>query len=240
LRRADRLFQIVQLLRRDRLSTAAKLARELRVSERTIYRDIQDLTCSGVPIEGEAGVGYALPRSFDLPPLMFTVDELEALVAGARVIQAWADPALREAARTALGKVEAVVPEAVRARLLHSEIHAPDFFAPPGAARFMGELREALRDQRKVAMRYRRGDGQESARVVLPLGLFFWGYTWSLVAWCEWRGAFRTFRLDRVLELTVLPGTFEPGPGQSLAEFLQDIDRKYAPGAAPEAQAPHS
>jgi predicted DNA-binding transcriptional regulator YafY len=174
-------------------------------------------------------VGYALPRTFDLPPLMFTVDQLEALVVGARLIQTWADPALREAARQALAKVEAVVPEAVRAPLARSEIHAPDLFAPPGASRFMGELRQALRERRKARMRYRRGDGQESERVVHPLGLFFWGYTWSLAAWCESRGSFRTFRLDRVLDLTLLDEGFEPGPDQSLAAYLRMVEREQGP-----------
>ena len=97
MRRADRLFQIVQLLRRDRVSTGAKLAAELGISARTLYRDISDLMASGVPIESEAGVGYRLPRQFELPPLMFTVDEIEALVAGARMVEAWSDPGLQEA-----------------------------------------------------------------------------------------------------------------------------------------------
>jgi len=229
MRRADRLFQIVQILRRDRLSTAAKLAVELEVSERTIYRDIQDLMISGVPIEGEAGVGYSLPRRFDLPPLMFTADELEAVLAGARMIQAWGDPELRKAARSALRKVESVVPQDVRDRLVHSEIHAPDLFTPSGATRFMGELRTAMRVQCKVRMRYRRSDGEESERVVLPLGLFFWGYTWSLAAWCELRGTFRTFRLDRLLELQVLDDRFETAPGTSLKDYMQMVDREEAP-----------
>src|ERR1700704_2188794 len=105
MRRADRLFQLVQLLRQSRLVTARRIAGELEISERTVYRDIRDLTLSGVPIRGEAGVGYALAHGFDLPPLMFTEEELEALVFGARVVQGWADPALAKAAASVIAKV---------------------------------------------------------------------------------------------------------------------------------------
>src|SRR5437899_1479879 len=110
MRRADRLFQIVQRLRRRGVTTAAQLAQALEVSERTVYRDVRDLQLSGVPILGEAGVGYALPRGFDLPPLMFTEEELEALVVGARMVQAWGDQKLARAAEDALSKIETVVP----------------------------------------------------------------------------------------------------------------------------------
>lgn len=125
MRRADRLFQIIQTLRRRRVVTAAYLAEELEVSERTIYRDMRDLSLSGVPIQGEAGVGYALPAGFDLPPLMFTEEELEALVLGARMVESWGDPKLATAARQALNKVEVVLPE--RLRLQGAE---PPLFAP--------------------------------------------------------------------------------------------------------------
>src|ERR687892_129207 len=114
MRRADRLFRLVQLLRRSRLVTAQRLARELEVSERTVYRDIRDLSLSGVPIRGEAGVGYAPAHGVDLPPLMFSEDELEALVLGARVVQGYADPELARAADSVLAKVEMVLPERLR------------------------------------------------------------------------------------------------------------------------------
>lgn len=230
MRRADRLFQIVQLLRRDRLSTAQKLAAELRVSERTIYRDIQDLLASGVPIESEAGVGYRLTRRFDLPPLMFTVEEMEALLAGIRFIQTWGDPAFQIAARSVACKVESVVPPEIRARLAHSEIHAPEFMAPAGASAFMGELRRALREQRNVRMRYRRADGLESERTVHPLGLFFWGFTWSLATWCELRGGFRVFRLDRILDLEV-GDPFDSAPGRTLKDYLRAVNAETTEGA---------
>lgn len=228
MRRADRLFQIVQILRRDRLTTAAALARELSVNVRTVYRDIADLGASGVPIESEAGVGYRLPRSFDLPPLMFNVDELEALLAGLRIVRAWGDPALGEGAQAALLKVEVAVSPEIRKRTANSEIHAPDFFVHSGGARFMGGLRMALRERLKVRMRYRRGDGLETERVVRPLGIFFWGHTWSLAAWCELRDTLRTFRVDRVLDLVMLEEHFEPTEGKALDDYLRSVDAEAA------------
>ncbi|HET8716085.1 MAG TPA: YafY family protein [Holophagaceae bacterium] len=219
MRRADRLFQIVQLLRRDRVSTGARLAAELGISPRTLYRDIADLMASGVPIESEAGVGYRLPRHFELPPLMFSADEVEALVAGARMVQAWADPALQEAARGLLRKVEAVLP--ARRRLADTPILVPDFHVPPSVAAFLGELRVALRERRKVKVRYVRKDGEASERVLRPVGLAFWGSGWSLAAWCELRQDFRTFRPDRLQGLELLEETFEPLEGQGLQDYLR-------------------
>lgn len=219
MRRADRLFQIVQILRRDRVSTGAKLAVELGISPRTLYRDIADLMASGVPIESEAGVGYRLPRHFELPPLMFTPDEIEALVAGARMVEAWADPGLQEAARNLLRKAEAALP--VRRKLQDLPILVPDFHVPASVAAFLGELRVALREHRKVKVRYERRDGEASDRVLRPVGLAFWGSGWSLAAWCELRKDFRTFRPDRIQGLELLEETFEPQAGQGLEDYLR-------------------
>lgn len=221
MRRADRLFQIVQLLRRDRVTTAARLARELGVAVRTVYRDVQDLSASGVPIESEAGVGYRLPKRFDLPPLMFTAEEVEALVLGARITEAWSDPALAAAARTALARIEAVLPEALRARLDGASLFAPAFAVPRRAAAHLQALRTAIRERRKVEVSYVRKDGAASERVLRPLGLFFWGSTWSLAAWCELRVGFRTFRLDRIGALALLPETFAVEEGQTLADYAR-------------------
>ncbi len=219
MRRADRLFQIVQILRRDRISTGAKLAAELGISERTLYRDIADLMASGVPIESEAGVGYRLPRNFELPPLMFTADEVEALVAGARMVEAWADPGLREAAASLLRKAEAVLPRA--GKLQDLPILVPDHHVPAKAAAYLGELRVALRERRKVRLEYVRGDGEVSERVLQPLGLAFWGRGWSLAAWCELRQEFRTFRPDRIRALALLDETFEVEAGRGLDDYLR-------------------
>src|SRR3954466_2243151 len=134
MRRADRLFQVIQLLRRRNVATAAWLAEELEVSERTIFRDVRDLMLSGVPIEGEAGVGYILRRGFDLPPLMFTETEIEAMVLGARVVTSWGDAGLAKAAAEALARVESVLPDRLRAKLTGTPLFAPGFHVPQSVA----------------------------------------------------------------------------------------------------------
>src|SRR3954469_15065202 len=153
MRRADRLFKLVQLLRRSRLVTAQRIASELEVSERTIYRDVRDLALSGVPIRGEAGVGYALAHGFDLPPLMFTEEEIEALVLGARVVQSYADPELARAADSALGKVEMVLPEKLRSGMRATGLLAPRLGPVPNVSH-LGTLRAAIRDSAKVGFHY--------------------------------------------------------------------------------------
>lgn len=221
MRRADRLFQLVQRLRQRRRSstTAAQLAEALGVSERTIYRDVQDLIASGVPIQGEAGVGYALPSSFDLPPLMFNEDEVEALVLGARVVKSWADPELARAADDVLAKIEAVLPKTMRARLASSTLFAMNFRAP--VSEDLPALRSAIKESKKLRFSYRDGKGTSTvARVVQPLGLFYWGQVWSLGAWCELRADFRNFRVDRIQGLETLDEVFEPTPGRTLTDLF--------------------
>jgi predicted DNA-binding transcriptional regulator YafY len=220
-RRADRLFQIVQRLRGRGPVTAATLGRELEVSPRTIYRDVQDLVLSGVPIQGEAGVGYALPRSFDLPPLMFDEAEIEALVLGARIVESWADAELARAARNVLSKVEVVLPTRLRDLVPDAALFAPGFHVRKATSEGLSELRAAIKGRRKVALAYRdRGDAS-TARTVQPLGVFYWGASWSLGAWCELRRDFRNFRLDRVTKLDVLAETFTDLPGRTLRDFFQ-------------------
>jgi len=219
-RRADRLFQIVGLLSHSKVTTARFLAEELEVSERTIYRDIQDLSLSGVPIEGEAGVGYRLMKGFHLPPLMFSEDELAALMLGARMVQAWTDKGLARAANQALRKIEAVVPEQLKPELDRQEIFVPDFNISSGALEHMALLRSAIKQQIKVGYDYTREDGQHSIRIVRPLGLFYWGRVWTLVAWCELREAFRNFRLDRMDNINLLNERFETSKGKSLSDYL--------------------
>ncbi len=220
MRRADRLFQIVQCLRKGRLMTAADLARRLEVSERTIYRDMRDLIGSGVPVEGEAGVGYLLRDGYDLPPLMFTQDEVEALVVGARLARAWTGGALADAAARALDKVEAVVPEVRRRELADSRLFVPDFNFPALVRERMDTLRTAINSRRVVLFDYRREDGAQSARSVQPLGLFFWGRVWTLGGWCELREDFRSFRLDRMDALHPLERGFDEAPGRSLSDYI--------------------
>ena len=154
MRRADRLFQIVQLIRGRRLSTAAYLAQRLEVSERTVYRDIADLQLQGVPIEGEAGVGYRLGPGFNLPPLMFSVDEARALVASVRMAQVWQDPVLAQASLVALGKILSVLPATARTAAQSMAVYAPPSGLEPAVQANLQTLREAAQDHRKVDMTY--------------------------------------------------------------------------------------
>jgi predicted DNA-binding transcriptional regulator YafY len=212
MRRADRLFQLVGLLRRRRSCTAAELAERLEVSPRTVYRDIRDLSRSGVPIEGEAGVGYRLSRGFELPPLVFNADEVQALVLGARMVETWGDDDLRRAARSVLDKLDATLPEPNRALLEATALFSMSFAVKDVVRKRLRVVRRGIDERCKLAFAYRKEDEAPEARTVRPLGLYFWGRTWTLGAWCELRADYRNFRLDRMaqLELTDEPFTLEP------------------------------
>jgi len=219
MRRADRLFRIVQLLRGSRLTTARALAERLEVSERTIYRDIADLIGSGVPVDGEAGVGYIMREGFDLPPLMFTRDEIVALVAGARLVRAWGGVAMAEAAEEALIKIGAVLPEPERDRAERVQVHAFQTGGLDDATRARLDRLERAADTRtRLSIAYKTEDGTDSERTIRPLGLWFWGKVWTLVGWCELRNDFRMFRVDRIGEMEDV-GTFRPEPGKRLQDF---------------------
>ncbi|MEO1252582.1 MAG: YafY family protein [Pseudomonadota bacterium] len=229
MRRADRLFQIVQHLRGGRLLTAAALAERLEVSERTIYRDIVDLQSTGVPIDGEAGVGYVMRGGFDLPPLMFTRDEIVALVAGARMVRAWGGAGMARAAEEALIKIEAVLPEAERARVADTKIFAPPMGITERLRARLDFIDAAIDARETLSMHYRNEEGAQSQRCIQPLGLWFWGKVWTLIAWCELRDDFRMFRIDRMDALTHAGRRYKPAPERSLAECLRQIEAKYGP-----------
>jgi len=231
MRRADRLFRIVQLLRGGRLQTARSLAEKLQVSHRTIYRDVQDLQLSGMPITGEAGVGYTLRRDLDIPPLMFDREEIAALVLGARMVEAWGGIELTEAANRALRKIEAVLPTSLRENIDDVLLYAPGYKVHPEVRRKLDTLHAAAQQRHIVLLAYCREDGQPSVRRVRPLALYFWGGTWTLAAWCELRKDFRSFRVDRVEHADSLDESFVPTAGQTLADFLRRIRGEY-PGTS--------
>lgn len=226
MRRADRLFQLIQHLHPDRVITARQLAQELEVSERTIYRDVQDLSLSGVPIEGEAGVGYRMGRGFRLPPLMFEEEELAALVVGMRMVQGWTDRGMARAAARTLRKIEMVLPPHRQYRFNSEEIMVPDFHVAESVREHLAQLRKSIRDTRKLLLHYTREDGTASTRQVCPLGLVYWGRTWTLVAWCELRADFRQFRIDRINQLEILLEHYESQSGQTLSDYLILVDEK--------------
>lgn len=223
MRPADRLFQIVLLLGRGRVVTARHLAEELEVSERTIYRDIQDLMRSGVPIDGEAGVGYRLRRGFQVPPLMFDGGELQALVFGVRVAQAYGDPEMARAAERVLAKVDAVLPERLRGELESDRVVVPPAMLAPGAAELLGEVREAINGRVRLFLDYRDADSRSTERIVWPLTLLYWGRTWTLGAWCELRQGFRSFRIDRIAGSKTLGSRFPDESGKRLADYFAAV-----------------
>jgi predicted DNA-binding transcriptional regulator YafY len=221
MRRADRLFNIIQLVRGRRLTTAAWLAQRLEVSERTIYRDVADLQHQGVPLEGEAGVGYRLGAGFDLPPMMFTQDEAKALVASVRMAQHWLDPALSQCAQDALGKIMSVLPAEARVAAEALAVYAPPAGLPETAQRTLQTLREAVQGRNKIFIHYRDLTDKASQRTVRPLGCFYWGKVWTLAAWCEHRNDFRSFRVDRVTYVRRLEERFRDEPGRTLADLAR-------------------
>jgi len=227
MRRADRLFRLVQLVRGRRLSTAAFIAQRLEVSLRTVYRDIADLQHQGVPIEGEAGVGYRMRAGFDLPPLMFTRDEAQALVAAVRLAQPRLDAALAAQAETALSKILAVLPAAARAAAESLAVYAPQVGPDEATRRRLEALRLAAEARQVVRLRYLDLQGVASERRVRPLGSFYWGAVWTLAAWCEMRQGFRSFRVDRIEALDVLDERFRDEPGRMLADLFrqQGVER---------------
>jgi len=221
MRRADRLFQIIQFLRTRRVTTASWLAERLEVSERTIYRDIKDLILSGVNIEGEAGIGYVVRRGFDLPPLMFSEDEISALTLGARLVESWADKSLATAAQSALSKIEVVLPDDLKSSLGATLLFSPFTRISPEISTTMAEIRFAADNRRKVSLQYSDVKGDSSERIIWPLGMFFWGSVWTIGGWCELRCNFRVFRLDRIKGLCVLDENYPEEKGKTLNDLIE-------------------
>ncbi len=226
MRRADRLFQTVQLIRGRRLTTAALLAQRLGVSRRTVYRDVADLQHQGVPIEGEAGVGYRMRAGFDLPPLMFSSAEAQALVAAIRLARPRLDAGLAAAAEAALSKILAVLPASTRAAAESLAVYAPSVGQDDSTRQRLELLRQATEARQTLRLTYRDLKDRTSQRTVRPLGCFFWGPVWTLAAWCETRQDFRSFRVDRIKALQVLDQRFRDEPGRTLADLM----RRFAVG----------
>lgn len=209
MRRADRLFQIIQILRGAGTAvTAQSLAEELETSVRTIYRDIADLMAQRVPIRGEAGVGYVIERSYDMPPLMLTPDEIEAAVLGAQLAAARGDPAIVRGARDLIAKIADVVPEDLRPMVLDSPMMAPDMQRAVPDAIDVGQLRAWIRRRGKVRIEYSDDRGHQSERTVWPIAIAYFETVRLMVGWCELREDFRSFRTDRISRTLFLEETY--------------------------------
>lgn len=227
MRPADRLFQIVLLLGRGRVVTASALAAKLEVSERTIYRDIANLMASGVPVDGEAGVGYRLHRGYQIPPMMFDQNELQALIFGAQVAKRWGDHQMASAAERILDKVDAVLPENLRPQLHSQAVVVPDMasYQSEATTERLGEAREAINNRRRLYLSYKDASDKPTERIVWPLTLVYWGHTWMVGAWCELRQSFRNFRVDRIAEARSLSTPYPDASGKLLEDYFAQSSR---------------
>jgi predicted DNA-binding transcriptional regulator YafY len=207
--RSERLLQLMQILRRHRYPISGdKLAEELGISLRTLYRDIASLQSQGAKIEGEAGLGYVLRPGSELPPLMFSAEEIEAILLGSRWVAERADARLGAAARDALAKISAVLPAALRHELEHSTLVVGPAEHPVSANEQLDELRRAIRSEHRVRMRYQDLNGKTSERIIWPFALAFFERARVVAAWCELRQSFRHFRTDRITALEILPDRY--------------------------------
>lgn len=223
MRRGDRLFQIVQLLRTHKSITAQQMAQRLDVSERTIYRDMQDLSLSSVPIISATGVGYSIDAAYSLPPITFNEDELEALLLGARMVRSWSDRKMAAEATRVIEKIECILPENLKHALQCQEILVPAFHIFSDVAEILPDIRSAIKIHRKIKLKYKRADGEISERIIWPLGLFFWGKVWTLVGWCEMRNDYRQFRIDRIEQYKTSDELFKAGESQTLNNYLLQV-----------------
>jgi len=231
MRRADRLFDIIQILRTaSHPITAAALAEKLEVTVRTIYRDIAALQGSRVPIEGAPGIGYVLRRGFDLPPLMFTTEEIDAIAVGVRLLRRLRDRKLQEAAESVLGKLSAVVPPPLQSQLVAAPLYVSDGSAPAVTGIDLSQLRGAIRETRKLAITYIDEEGRHTQRRIWPIAMAYYVDVTLVGAWCELRNDFRHFRVDRILASDVLDERFSADSGRLTAEWL--ALRKDRPNAS--------
>ena len=213
--RSNRMFEVIQVLRAARKPlTAQALAERLEVDKRTIYRDIAALQAMRIPIEGEAGIGYVMRRGFDLPPLMFDADEVEAIVVGLALLQRTGDAGLQSAASSVGMKIAEVLPRETGRSIDHKTLHVSTWGAAlPGID--MKALRRAIREERKLRLGYLDGGNQPTQRVVKPIAIVYYVEVAVLAAWCELRGDFRHFRVDRIASMKTLADRFT-GEGPAL------------------------
>jgi len=222
--KAERLFQLVTLLRTRRTAiTAEAIAAMMGVSVRTVYRDVQALSLSGVPIEGEAGVGFLIRPGHHLPPLMFTPDELQALIVGSRMVQSFTDRDLARAAQQVEQKIRSVLTDELKQHAEQQPYRIPVFEGDDGLRETHGLLRRACEQHCKLAVGYADENGSETERIIWPLGMIGWSSCWTLLAWCELRRDYRNFRFDRFKSLQVLEEHFTPTAEISIAAYLKQV-----------------
>lgn len=221
MRRADRLFDILQTLRvAVKPMTAATIAERLEVTVRTVYRDIATLQARRIPIEGAAGIGYLLRQGFDFPPLMFTADEIDAVAVGARLVRRLRDPGLQKAANSVLDKVTMALPGALRGGLTAAPFFVSDGDAETPKGVDLSELRRAIRETRKVRITYCDAHAQRSDRTVWPVAMAYYVDVTLLGAWCELRSGFRHFRVERIITSAILDDRFSTDDGKLMERWF--------------------
>lgn len=215
--KADRLFQLVNLIRVHQPITAERLAERIGVSVRSVYRYIDDLALSGVPVYGTTGVGYALDASFDMPPLRLSRVEVDALTLGMEMLSAAADHALSGAARTLLSKVAATVPE----QPVEPQQPAVSAISGNASRGHLSTLRQAIEHKRVLQITYTSLDGTVSRRLIQPIGLFYWSGKWTVGSWCTTRSAYRDFRVDRIASIITSEAPWSEGPNLALRTYMR-------------------
>ena len=222
--KAERLFQLAMLLRSRRTAmTADAIAETMRVSVRTVYRDVQALTLSGVPIEGAPGVGYIIRPGNHLPPLIFTPDELQALIVGSRMVQAFTDVDLARGARGVELKIRSILTESLQRHAEQQPYRIPIMDADDELREVHGKLRRACEQRQKIHAVYLDEKRVKSERIIWPLGMIGWTGRWTLLAWCELRRSYRNFRLDRFEALELLEEKFKPTDDISIAHYVRSV-----------------
>ncbi|MQY41125.1 WYL domain-containing protein [Epibacterium sp. SM1969] len=227
--RSDRLFDIIQILRDGKLHRAQDIAARLEVSVRTIYRDMDTLIASGVPVEGERGVGYMVREQITLPPVNLTTEELEALNLGMAIVAEAADPALKAAAQSLAEKIDAVLPTHTIAEADAWKFAVYPFADAARGFSHMATLRAAIKARQKLHLSYRRIDQVLTKRTIRPLHMEYWGRVWTLTAWCEARTDFRVFRVDLIEEASALPELFVDEPGKRLQDYAAQCEASSSP-----------
>ncbi|ABQ27676.1 helix-turn-helix transcriptional regulator [Geotalea uraniireducens] len=229
--KSERLFQLVTLLRSRRTAiTAEAIAEAMQVSMRTVYRDVQALVLSGVPIEGEPGVGYLIRPGQHLPPLMFTPDELQALIVGSRMVQAFTDKDLARGARSAELKIRSILTEPLQRHAEQQPYRIPILESDDGLREVHGKLRRACEQRQKVRAVYLDEKQEKTERIIWPLGIVGWTGKWTLLAWCELRRDYRNFRFDRFEALELLEEYFALVDDISITHYLQSVVGMRDPG----------
>lgn len=222
--KAERLFELTLLLRSRRTAiTAETIAELMQISPRTVYRDVQSLIMAGVPVTGEPGVGYMIRPGNHLPPLLFTPDELQALIVGSRMVQAFTDKDLAQGARTAELKIRSVLTEQLKRHAEQQPYRIPIMESDDPLREVHGRLRRACEQHHKIRVFYQDEKQLQSERILWPLAMVGWSGVWTLLAWCELRRDYRNFRFDRIESLEVLAEQFNPTEEINIAHYLRHI-----------------